>query len=429
MRILEIAFHAFFEDTKHLVATGVRNDITQSIAQADSQEDRRAAAIRGKERENNLKHWLKLKNPLAYGHMGNNKTYESLVQAIFRDTQDISHGLPLMLDHAMTPSSFVSLLLQMSRPHFPINPYAPIISNGSFLPALKLAHKHLLTLSKADHHPSSDAWISSMFLRAIKYLDISYAPSHLPRTSARGAPCKKAVYNSWTYLGLQDAATSHPLPLPSNAPSTSQRAAAVALRTALANDCNAQWTIAPLHLASIKSILNKTTLPSDFATPSLSDAAYVNDTYQWVKHAYDMRKPLHHLALIVSLMITCLRPQLFLPSDSSIRSHFIDVLSPKQVHQVYNRLPWVVRRTKGMVDETLLVAMFTTFIIAIYEPNSPLRQHMASSDKNGLGDSWTKKYSMYLLFPPYKSIDILSTFFSGQIDLLFHPHSHGHSVG
>jgi hypothetical protein len=394
MRILEIAFYAFFEDTKHLVATGVRNDITQSLSDADSQEDRRAAAIRGKEREKNLKHWLKLKNPLAYGHMDKNRTYESLVQAIIRDTQDISHGLPHMLDHAMTPSSFVDLLLAMSRPHFPANPYAPIISNGSFLPALKLAHKHLLTLSRADNHPASDSWVSSMFLRAIKFLDISYAPSHLPRTSARGAPCKKAVYNSWTYLGLQDAATSRPLPLPSNTPSTSQRAAAVALRTALANDCNAQWTIMPLHLISIKSILNKASLPSDFATPSQSDAAYVNDTFLWVKQAYDKTKPLHHLALIVSLIVTCLRPQLFLPSNKSIRSQFIDAHTPKQVHQVYNNLPWVVRKKKGMTDATRLVAMFTTFIIAIYEPKSPLCQHMASSDKAGLGDPWTNKYSM-----------------------------------
>jgi hypothetical protein len=394
MRILEIAFHAFFEDTKQLVATGVRNDIAQSILQANSQEDRHAAAIRGKEREKNLKHWLKLKNPLAYGHIDKHKTYESLLQAIIRDTQDISHGLPHMLDHAMTPSSFVDLLLQMSHPHFPINPYAPIISNGSFLPALKLAHKHLLTLSRADHHSSSDAWISSMFLRAIKYLDISYAPSHLPRTFTRGAPCKKAVYNSWTYLGLQDVATSQPLPLPSNAPSTSQRAAAVALRTALNNDCNAQWTIVPLHLASIKLILNKATLPSDFATPSKSDAPYVNDTFHWVKQAYNQSKPLHHLALIVSLMITCLRPQLFLPSDKSIKTLFTHAHTPKQVHQIYNGLPWVVRKTKGMKDERILVAMFTTFIIAIYEPNSPLRQHIASAEKNGLGDPWTQKYSM-----------------------------------
>jgi len=155
MCILEIAFHAFFKDTKHLITIGICNDIAQAITDADSQEDRHAAAIHGKECEKSLKHWLKLNNPLTYGHLNKHKTYKSLLQAIVRDTQDISHGLPHMLNHAMTPSAFINILLNMSHPHFPANPYAPLISNGSFLPALKLAHKHLLTLSAKE--PSGTA--------------------------------------------------------------------------------------------------------------------------------------------------------------------------------------------------------------------------------------------------------------------------------
>ena len=78
---------------------------------------------------------------------------------------------------------------------------------------------------------------------------------------------------------FQDAALSYPLPPPSDTPLTSQHAAAVALYTALANDYNAEWAIIPLHLSSIKLILNKGTLPSDFATLTPFNAAYINDTF------------------------------------------------------------------------------------------------------------------------------------------------------
>ena len=55
MRILEITFHAFFKDTKQLVATRVYNNITQSLFNADSSDDHCAAAICGKEHKKNLK--------------------------------------------------------------------------------------------------------------------------------------------------------------------------------------------------------------------------------------------------------------------------------------------------------------------------------------------------------------------------------------
>jgi len=129
---------------------------------------------------------------------------------------------------------------------------------------------------------SSNAWIIFMFLYAIKYLDISYAPPHLPRTLTYSAPNKKAIYNLWTYLGLQNATLSHPLFLPSDAPLTSQCAVAITLCTALANDCNVEWTIIPLHLSFIKLFFNKVTLLFDFATLTPFDAVYINDTFYWV---------------------------------------------------------------------------------------------------------------------------------------------------
>jgi len=398
MHILEIAFNEFFNDTKQLVAEGVRQDIHLRLSNPPQDDHDNSSDLhhRAKDRETNLKRWLKLDNPLAYGHKDKNDTFKTLLQAVVPDKEDIVHGLPHMSHHAMTPSALVSSLMAMSRPHFPAAPYAPVLSNGSFLPTLKLAHSKLIQLAGAK---DPDAFVKAMFLRAIKYLDISFIPFHLPRTGSRGAPNKKPIYNSWAYLGLQDRDTSKSLPLPSNAPSFSQSAATIALTNILTHDSNAPWSIRPLHLADISSIIHKVNLPIDYATPSPSDTPYVNETFHWVKEAYDYQKPLHHLALLVSLIVTCLRPKLFLPTDISIRSRFIAADTKDKVREVYNSLPWINKKDKkGLSDETILVSMFTTFIIALYEPTSPLRIHMQSSSRHGLGDAWTTKYSMLSFF-------------------------------
>jgi hypothetical protein len=401
MRILEIAFSAFFDDTKQLVATGVRDSTANQISEAQSIEEKNKANTRALERERHLKAWLKSERPLAYGHNNDKMTFEHLVQAVVTESEDICHGLPNMMNHSMTPTDFASDLIQMSKPYFPTPPHAPVLSNGSFLPVLKLSHKKLVILSRHDKAPSEDAYLLKMFLFAIHHFDISFIPSHIRRTATRGAPNKKAVYNSWAYLGLRDAHSSQPLPSTSNAPSSSQRAASIALNNALAKDCNASWTIYPLHLSTIVSILHKASLPSDWSIPPPVDEAYVNETYTWVKQAYDSRKPLHHLALIVSLIITCIRPQLFLPSGSNFRQLFKKADTKKAVKAQYDSLPWDVRKQKGLKDELRMVTMFTTFIIALYEPTSPLRIHMNLSHKQGLGDAWTSKHSKSLIHSNY----------------------------
>ena len=401
MRILDITFHEFFTDTRQLVAEGVRKDIDHHLSNPPSGSTSSDIRLRARERENNLKLWLTFDNPLAYGDETKDKPFESLLQAVVADKQDIRKCLPHMMDNVMTPSGLVSSLMAMSHPFFPVAPYAPVLTNGSFLPTLKLAHSCLIKLA-APNPP--EPFVKDMFLQAIKHFDISFIPFHLPQTGARGAPHKKPVFNSWAYLGLRDQGPPKPLPPPSDAPSFSQAAASMALTTVRSKDANAVWKIRPLHLKDIYSIINKVELPEDYPTPSLAGAAYVNETFNWVKIAYEPKKPLHHLAFLVSMMVSCLRPYLFLPNDPSMRSRFAKADTKDKVREVYNSLPWVAKKErKGLKDERILVSMFTTFIIALYEPTSPLRRHMATSKRNGLGDDWTKKYCT----PPFDLSSIL----------------------
>jgi len=392
MRILEIAFQSFFDDTKQLVADGVRKEIALCISRAQSQDEKRTKTIRGKEREKNLKRWLLLDRPLAYGQNDQHQAYQTLVQAVVSDENRISYGLPNLDEHAMTPSNFVKLLLEMSNPNSPSPPRAPVVPNGSFLPILKLAHQNLIVLSKAEDEEAENDFVLSIFSFALEYLKVCFFPSHQPRTNSQGAPNRKAVYDSWGHLGLRDQERPRICPQPSTHPTSSQRAADTALDNALTKDCNAEWFLHGLSLETLHSILHKTNLPSDFGTPSRADAAYVNDTYRWVKEAYDGTKRIHHLALLVSIIASHLLPYLFMPKEID-KSDFERATTKAKVRELYGNIDWVEKGKKGQKKKPIFVAMFTTFIIALYEQTSPLRRHMRSSQRHGLGDGWTKKHS------------------------------------
>ena len=177
-----------------------------------------------------------------------------------------------------------------------------------------------------------------MLLHVI-HLNISFIPLYLSRTGACGAPTKKPVFNSWAYLSLQDVHAPNPLPPPSNTPLFSQSATSITLTNILANDSNTTWSIHPLYLMDISSIVDKTNLPIDYTTPASSNTAYVNKTFHQVKQVYDHKKPLHHLILLIFLIVTCLCPTLFLPTNPSIRSHFVttDIKDNVKTHYFYKQ--------------------------------------------------------------------------------------------
>jgi hypothetical protein len=396
MCILEIALHAFFDDTRQLVADGVRADVEASISAAASEDARKAAVRHGKDRKKSLKHWLSLETPLAYGQNDSKETYQALLQAVVSNADNLVNGLPGLQPNSMAPMEFVNLLLGMSSPSSAAALSAPVMANGLFLPTLKDAHRSLLDLAGEEDPVARHSFVSKLFLRAVRHLCIHFVPFHLPNVNRPGAPYRKPVFNFWANLGLQDATRSLPTYRALPPPSTSQSAAAIALSSALATDSNAQWLEAQLSLASLRSILHKSHLPGDFRTPTLSGMKYVDDTYSWVRDAYDATRPLHHLALLIAIIASRLVPRLFLPKD--INKETFRSAGPQQVQQIYNTIPWEFRPKNGMTDKSIFVAMFATFIIALYEPGSPLRQHMLASGKGGLGDAWTKKHSMCHLF-------------------------------
>jgi hypothetical protein len=52
---------------------------------------------------------------------------------------------------------------------------------------------------------------------------------------------------------------------------------------------------------------------------------------------------------------------------------------------------------EGMKVTSIFVMMFTTYIITLYKPASPLHQHINSSSKKCLSNPWTEKHCMHSL--------------------------------
>lgn len=399
MRVAEIAMHALFDDTKQLVADGVRADVASCINSAESDQEREAAKARGEERLGFLRGWLADDRPLSYGASKPVQTYPTLLQAVVAKEEDIIHGLPRMTQNAMSHADLADKLIEMSRPHFAKTPTAPVLSKGSFLPLLKLAYRRIVALSPAGDSDTQTTFLRNIIEASLRQLSISFFPFHKPLDGGRGSPLRVPVFNYWSQLGRPGQGSSRSaLSTPQAAPS-SQRAADIALQAALASDCNSEWSVEHITLANVHTILNKTSLPLDYTIPAGSSAQYVNETYRWVKDNYDGTKRLHHLALIVSIFASSLLPNLFTPAEDhdAIRARFAHASSEEEAREIYEDIPWVKRQDKGMKDRRIHVAMLTTSIIALYEESSPLRRHMKGSLKKGLGDPWTSKHSAPLL--------------------------------
>jgi hypothetical protein len=402
LHILEIAFDAFFDDTRQLVAEGVRADVAHRISAASSQEELKAAKSSGAIREGYLKSWLKSTRPLAYESEDQVGAFQQLVRAVAPDERSAYYGLPHLTKNATVPSQLVETLIEMSCPVEPKRPGAPIVTNGAFLPTLKIAHQSILSLREESEKQDQIRFLTHMLHLAIKVFRVHFFPAALPGSGAAGRPSVKPVYNSWGNMAIRERAEQAALDMDVAPVEAMIAPEAVALNNVLAMDCNAEWYANDLDLTTIRDFLKKTRLPTDFKPPLPAKVPYVDDTYDWVVANYDGTKPLHHLALLVSIIVaSTMLPKLFMPTG--LKNQFQNKSRGEEVWKVYSEIEWVKKDKKGMKDKCYFISMFTTFVIAIYESKSPLRQHMKSTAEEkghilvqGLGSAWTTKHCKIL---------------------------------
>ena len=396
MRIAEITLLAFIDDTRVLVSEGVRKDISDRISAAVSDVDRNAKIKYGAEREDHLKQWLSEERPLSYSDDFRTGAFVSLLGAVMPSHDQLHVGLPNFEENYIAPSDFVKLLLDMSAPRSSprarISPVSPVVKNGSFFPLLKEAHSKLLSLAPQD----DDDFVSRIFKLVVEHLKIRFVPASPASSGRSGRRITRPVFNSWSQLGRPDSPLILEAITQARLPTASERVVSQVFEKVVASDSNADWAAKKLTLNTLRTVLKKTRLPTDFRVITKFSEEYVEQTYVFVRQHYDGTKPLHHLALLIGIVVSNLLPRLFVGDCQ--RSDFAFADTPDKVLAVYQTKPWVERpNKKGLTDKSIFIAMVTTFIIAIYEPSSPLRKHIAESQRHGLGDAWTYKHSELFL--------------------------------
>ncbi|KAN0139827.1 hypothetical protein V8E53_002489 [Lactarius tabidus] len=317
---------AFLDDTRQLVTDGVHCNVAHCILEARTPEDKLLEIAHGEARDAHLKQWLAMDVPLSYGLCGETRAFQTLLHTVLSEEKEIVAGLPNVEENGkMSPTDFVNLLLNMSAPSSPSPLSTPVLRDGSFLPILREAHCLFLSLSQQGTLLNQRAFVFNHFFQAVNHLKIHFI----------------------SFLSISLAPTLGVLPgrnlsiILGSSPSHSQIAASVAHANAIASDSNAHWCTKGVPLHNLHTILHYTRLPSDFATVLLAKAQYIDNTYAWVRSVYDGTKPIHHLALIVRIIASTLLPDLFLPTDSSLRTHFAQAHTKSQVCDLYNSLPWV----------------------------------------------------------------------------------------
>jgi len=159
----------------------------------------------------------------------------------------------------------------------------------------------------------------------------------------------------------------------------------------MGRDANISWRFNDIKLRDLANVINHHSLPSDWTIPARS-SDYVLATYNYVRDIYNNKNDIHKLALLVAIILGHCLPNIHAPTDAP--KYLNNLLTQADTRRAARDLPWVAKtKTKGSKESHIHMTMFATFIIALYDSDSPLRKYMAQHD-NSLGDLWTDKHSM-----------------------------------
>jgi hypothetical protein len=162
-------------------------------------------------------------------------------------------------------------------------------------------------------------------------------------------------------------------------------------------DANAPWNAVPIKVSDLHRYLNRQVLPSDFKLPELPSAGPVKETYQQVLQTIQLSERLPRLALLVAILFSKLCPNVFTQTSGVDADSSALASTNESAREFLNNLPWSSRLgsgKKGTRQRSIYIAMVTVYIVAMYDPQSPIRvQHEQSGS---FGSSWTEKHSMFL---------------------------------
>jgi hypothetical protein len=375
--IAEVAFNMYFNDVKSIVKKGVEGDI-ERFAMED--EVMNVARGIGKHRRERLKEWITKGTDML-----NYDSYVTLLRALASTPEEVVAGLPRMGETEITTMVFAESLYKMVQDPARNPVKAPILAKGAFLPALKVAIQHIGKLSTVEHKVKFVVHVLQLTTELLKIKFIPWSARH----EGAGRPPRVPVWNSWASLGAKDEEKGG-LSMTLRPEEAMHKAATDAQKAAMRRDAYAPWSAGDVKLRDLDSSLERRNLPDDWVIPQQS-SGYVLETYEYVRDTYDEKNDVHRLALLVGIVMSRCLPDIFPPGTTATRLK--GAKSRAETRQIAKNLPWTSKtKTKGTKESAVFMAMFVTFIIAIYDGSSPLRRYMQEHEES-MGGLWTDKHS------------------------------------
>ncbi|KAG6373140.1 hypothetical protein JVT61DRAFT_6750 [Boletus reticuloceps] len=137
------------------------------------------------------------------------------------------------------------------------------------------------------------------------------------------------------------------------------------------HDAQTIWSATRQRLTHYHKVLHKQCLPSEWAYKNASIQAkdtLSKEVYTWLPEAYDpINKPLHTLAMVISLVFLGMLPMCFPQTYFSTEG----VTSMPRLTNMLTNMPWVSHEKKGATIASPFITMVSTFIIAVMDPESP----------------------------------------------------------
>jgi hypothetical protein len=368
-----IAIDLFVKDIVTMVNAGVKDYIQEKMESEDLEDN--AIARRTTK---NLPKWTKLRNPLSYDN-------GLLLIPVVNPS---GANIPKASVDQLNLDDFISRLIDIHEK--PRVSGLPFIPKGQFQHVLPIALKKLLIFA-ADSERNKRTYVTEIFRTVMLASKINMIPWSAP--SQAGRPGTTPVWNAWTTFGSPVSVQAIPQPrdIPNNPTAAMQRS----IDLVRDNDVLASWEACPLKISSLQKYLNRHVLPSDFKNPAFApsdEAAYVKETYEYVRQRINLQLPLHQLALCIAIVFSKLCPRVFTEAPTSVPLELVN--SEEDAQLFLTTLPWVSRAAagkRGNSQRDLYICMVTVYIIALYDSASPLRVY--HTKHQSLGRFWTDKHS------------------------------------
>ena len=156
------------------------------------------------------------------------------------------------------------------------------------------------------------------------------------------------------------------------------------------------WSAVSYRISSYHKILHKTVLPMEWSIDNATikkDHMLTLEAYEWVKDNYDASKPLHCLALFISLVFCGILPKSFM----TIHKGSGDNIPLDKVEDIAASSPWVERSgKKGSKEMNLFITMVTAFVIAVADDRSPVSKALQRISSKRASKEVTNQVSHFM---------------------------------